>query len=477
MAGHSTCDVCVIGAGAAGLSVAAGTARLGLRTVLIERARMGGECLNTGCVPSKALLSAAKAAHQRETLRSPGRSELTSSAIDFAGVKDGVQAVIDAIAPHDSAERFEALGVTVIADTAQFVDARTVRAGQRHITARWFVIATGSKAFIPAIPGLDAGKVLTNDSIFQLRERPDHLVIIGAGPIGIEMAVAHRRLGCQVTVIDRASMLVNDEPELVAMLRDRMQQDGITLVEGADLIAVDHRKDGVAVSLDLGGARQTITGSQVFVAAGRAPVVDGLGLEAAGVSYDRKGIAVDRRLRTSQRHIFALGDVIDGPRFTHVAGHQAGVVVRNLAFRLPAKVNYDALPWVTFSDPELSHVGLTQARARKEMDGDVAVQFVRLEKNDRAVAEHRTDGAIKVVTGRGGRILGASILAPAAGEMISLWCLAVQRRMTMKAISDLMLPYPTMGEIAKAAAGQHFEPIIFGARVRKFVRALRWLPI
>ena len=468
-------EVCVIGAGSAGLSVAAGTARLGLKTVLIERAEMGGECLNSGCVPSKALLAAGKAAWHSEVTDIAGVTGATPH-LDFGAVKKGVRAVIDAIAPHDSVARFEQFGVTVLRDSARFVDARTVGVGSDTVSARWFVIATGSRAVIPKITGLEPSKILTNETIFDLREKPDHLVIIGGGPIGIEMAVAHRRLGVRVTVVERYSILPHDEPELVEALRDVLRLEGIAILEGAEIASIEHAPEAVVVHIKRDDQDEAISGSHLLVAAGREPVLEDLGLDAAGIAHDRKGIVVDRRLRTSRHHIFALGDVIDAPHFTHVAGYQAGIVVRNLAFRLPAKVDYEALPWVTFTDPELAHVGLTEAQARERHGNKVSVQWVPLKSNDRAVAEHRTTGSIKLVNGSRGRILGASILAPAAGEMIGLWCLAIKQELTLKAITDLMLPYPTMGEIGKAAASLHYQPILFADRTRRLVGALQWLP-
>src|SRR5258708_11145466 len=407
---------------------------------------MGGECLNSGCVPSKALLAAGKAAHRFEAIDIAGVSSVAPD-LDFAAVKKGVRAVIDAIAPHDSVARFEQFGVTVLRESARFVDARTVAVGSGTVRARWFVIATGSRAVIPLITGLDPFKILTNDTIFDLRDKPDHLVIIGGGPIGIEMAVAHRRLGARVTVIERYSILPHDEPELVKTLRGLLRLEGISVLESAEIASIEHTNEGVVVHVNRDTRDEAVSGSHLLVAAGREPVLEDLRLDAAGIAHDRKGIVVDGRLRTSRRHIFALGDVIDAPHFTHVAGYQAGIVVRNLAFRLPAKVNYDALPWVTYADPELAHVGLTEAQARKRYGNKVSVQRVPLESNDRAVAERRTMGAIKIVVGSRGRILGASILAPAAGEMIGLWCLAVKRKLTLKAIADLMLPYPTMGDV------------------------------
>lgn len=469
------CEVCIIGAGSAGLSVAAGLAQLGLRTVLIEHAEMGGECLNTGCVPSKALLAAAKAAYRCDAAGIPGVSG-TPAGVDFAAVKDGVLDVIATIAPKDSVHRFEGLGVAVLKRTAMFVDSHTVRAGDDTVRADRFVVATGSKPAVPAVQGLSADKILTNETIFTLREKPGRLLIMGGGPIGIEMALAHRRLGVAVTVIQKSSILPRDEPELVEILRGLLRREKIDLVEEAEVASVRHAPEGVVMTVRRAGREEAIAGSHLLVATGRTPRVEGLGLESAGIAHTARGIAVDARLRTTQRHVFALGDVIDAPRFTHVAGYQAGIVVRNLAFRLPAKVDYGALPWVTYTDPELAHAGATEAEARKRHGDAVRVEMVPLAENDRAVAEHHTAGAMKIVVGRRGRILGASILAPAAGEMIGLWCLAIKRGLPLRAVADLMLPYPTMGEIGKVAAGQHYRATLFGKTTRRLVRALQSLP-
>ncbi|WP_428665576.1 dihydrolipoyl dehydrogenase family protein [Reyranella sp.] len=469
-------EVCVIGAGSAGLSVAAGLSQLGLRTVLIEHREMGGECLNTGCVPSKALLAAGKAAHNGGTTDIPGISKAAAPGVDFAAVKSGLAEVIAAIAPKDSVHRFEGLGVQVLKSTARFIDRRTVRAGDDTVRAGRFVIATGSDAVVPAVPGLSAERVLTNETVFALRDKPDHLLILGGGPVGVEMALAHRRLGVPVTVVQKSSILPRDEPELVEVLRGALRDEGIDFLEQAEVMFVRHAPDRVVMTVRHAGREEVITGSHLLVAAGRAPRVAGLGLDAAGIEHTARGIVVDSRLRTTQRHVFALGDVIDAPRFTHVAAYQAGIVVRNMAFRLPAKVDYGTVPWVTYTDPELAHVGATEADARKTHGDEVRIEYVSLEENDRAVAERRVAGAIKIVLGRRDRILGVSILAPAAGEMIGLWCLAIKRKLPLRAIAELMLPYPTMSEIGKAAAGQHYRAALFGRTTRRVVRALQLLP-
>jgi pyruvate/2-oxoglutarate dehydrogenase complex dihydrolipoamide dehydrogenase (E3) component len=468
------CEVAVIGAGSAGLSVAAGLGQLGLRTILIEHAAMGGECLNTGCVPSKALLAAGKAAYDGGN-GIPGISG-TASGVDFAAVKEGVLDVMAAIAPKDSVQRFEGLGVRVLRCSAAFVDSRTLRAGDDTVRADRVVIATGSSPAIPAVPGLSAGNVFTNETIFALRQKPSHLLIMGGGPVGIEMAMAHRRLGVPVTVIQKSSILPRDEPELIEILRRLLRRENVAILEGADAVSARHDADGVVLTVRQGGRDEAIRGSHLLVATGRVPRVEGLGLDAAGIEHNARGIVVDARLRTTQRHVFALGDVIDAPRFTHAAAYQAGIVVRNVAFRLPARVGYASLPWVTYTDPELAQVGLSEAEARKRYDDAVRIELASLEENDRAIAEHRAAGAMKIVLGRRGRVLGASILAPAAGEMIGLWCLAIRRKLPLRAIADLMLPYPTMSEIGKAAAGQHYRAALFGKTARRLVRALQSLP-
>ena len=469
-------DVCVIGAGSAGLSVAAGTSQLGLRTVLIEANRMGGDCLNTGCVPSKAMLALAKAAHGALRVEDSqiGPAEM---ALPHRLVHEFVHRAIATIAPHDSQARFEQLGATVVREHARFVDEHTVETASARIRSRFFVIAAGSRARIPEIAGLDAGKALTNETIFELRAKPEHLVIIGGGPIGAEMAQAHRRLGSAVTVIQSGSVLSKDEPELVEVVRSALRADGIDVLEQAEIQRVDHIDGGVVVLVDQGGVARQVRGSHLLVAAGRQANVDDLGLEQAQVDVAEHGIKVDNRLRTNRRHIFAIGDVIGGPQFTHVAAYHAGIVVRNLVFRIPAKVDYSALPWVTYTDPELAHVGLTEQRARDKFGDRVRTCQFPFERNDRAVTERRTEGLIKVVAQPNGKLLGASIVGPGAGEMIGLWCLALTRGLTLRNITDVILPYPTFGEVGKAVASEWYRPSLFSDRTRWVAGLLQKLPL
>lgn len=469
-------DLCIIGAGSGGLSVAAGAVQMGASVVLIEKGAMGGDCLNTGCVPSKALIAAAHAAHAAEHGKHFG-VHTNALHIDFQQVHDHVHSVIGAIAPHDSVERFEGLGVHVIQGAARFVDRVTVEANGQKITARRFVVATGSRAAVPPIPGLADSGFLTNESIFELTERPDHLIVMGGGPIGLEMAQAFRRLGSAVTVVEKFAILAKDEPEAVAVLRSQMTAEGVSLLEGTGVKSVEKTPNGVAVMLERDGVTgETILGSHLLVAAGRKPNIENLNLESAGISFTPKGITVDARLRTSNTSVFAIGDVAGGPQFTHIAGYHAGIVIRNALFGLPAKVNYDALPWVTYADPELAHAGLTEAEARKAGHA-VDVLSWSFDMNDRAQAEKQTSGLAKIILGAKGRILGATIVGPHAGELIGTWALAISQKLKIGAIASTVLPYPTLSEVSKRAAGSYYTPKLFGAGTRRLVGLIqRFLP-
>ncbi len=465
-------DICVIGAGSGGLSVAAGAAQLGASTVLVEKGEMGGDCLNTGCVPSKALLASAKAARRWRGEKALGIS-YAPPAVDFAAVNRHVKEVIAAIAPNDSVERFEGLGVKVIKGTGRFTGPGEIMVGEIRIRARRFVVATGSRAAVPPIPGLDRVPYLTNESLFDLTELPRHLLIVGGGAIGLEMAHAHRGLGSEVTVFEAVRVLPRDDAELAGLLRQRLVEEGIAIREHVRIVRVEPEANGVAVVLAReDGTEERIAGSHLLLAAGRRPNVEGLDLEKAGIEYGPEGIEVDARLRTTNKRVYAVGDIAGGPHFTHVAGYHAGIVIRNALFRLPAKVDYRALPWVTYTDPELAQAGLTEEQARAAHADDIVVLRWPYHENDRAQAERRTAGLIKAVTTRKGRILGASILGADAGELIQLWVLAIGQGLGVKAIAGMIAPYPTLGEVSKRAAGSFFTPKLFGERTRKLVRFL-----
>jgi pyruvate/2-oxoglutarate dehydrogenase complex dihydrolipoamide dehydrogenase (E3) component len=465
-------DLCVIGGGPGGLSVAAAAAALGVPVVLIERDKMGGDCLNTGCVPSKALLAAAKRA---AAMNSGAAFGVTAQAaeIDFAKVRDHVQRVIAEIAPTDSAERFAALGVRVIKGHAKFRDRKMVVVGDIEIRARRFVIATGSTPALPPIPGLDQGRILTNESVFSLTSLPDSLIVIGAGPIGLELAQAFRRLGSAVTVLEAAVPLAKDDPECAAVVLDQLDRDGVVVHNGVTVARVEHGNDSVAVTFSGARVEQTVEAQHLLVATGRKPTVDGLELEAARIKYARGGIRVNRKLKTSNRRVYAIGDCAAGQlQFTHAANYHAGLVIRNALFRLPVKVNNDRIPWVTYTEPELAQTGITEAQARARK---LKFRILRwpYSDNDRALAERETHGHIKVIVSSKGKILGATIVGAQAGELITMWTLAIARGLNIRDLIGIVLPYPTLSEIGKRAAIDYFTPSLTNPWVRRIIGWLR----
>ena len=394
--------------------------------------------------------------------------------VDFAKVHDHVRYVISAIAPTDSAERFTGLGVRVIKGHARFKDRRTVVVGDDYeIRARRFVIATGSMPARPPIPGLDESSYLTNETVFDLTERPDSLVIIGAGPIGLEMAQAFRRLGSAVTVLEAATPLAKDDPECAAIVLDQLDREGIVVRNSVNVTRVKHANGRVSVTFAGAGAEETVEGHSLLVATGRKPTTDGLDLEAAGIKYDRTGIRVNKRLKTSNRRIYAIGDCAAGQlQFTHAANYHAGLVIRNALFRLRVKVNNDRVPWVTYTEPELAQTGLTEAQVRARK---VKFRILRwsYHDNDRAQAERETHGHIKVITSGKGKILGATIVGARAGELIAMWTLAIAQGLNIRAIAGIVLPYPTLSEIGKRAAIDYFTPSLTNPWVRRIITWLR----
>ncbi|MAS14316.1 MAG: dihydrolipoamide dehydrogenase [Nitratireductor sp.] len=467
-----TPDICVIGAGSGGLSVAAAAAAFGVSVVLVERGKMGGDCLNYGCVPSKALIAAGKQAHLMKSGEPFGIAPVEAE-VNYRKVMNHVETTIAAIAPNDSVERFTALGVQVIQEEARFKDHRTVIAGDHEIRARRFVIATGSSPLIPPIPGLEDVPFLTNETIFSQTRKPAHLIVVGGGPIGMELAQAHRRLGCEVTVVEALAALGKDDPELTAVALRNIRSDGVNVLEHTKVTRVEKRgRAGVRVHVEDAEGTRSIEGSHLLIATGRTPNITSLELDRAGVQHDRRGIKVSDKLRTSNRRVYAIGDVAGGLQFTHVAGYHAGLVIRALLFRLPARENRAIIPWATYTDPEIAHVGLTEDDARKS-HRKISILRWPYSENDRAQAERKTEGLIKLVTDRKGRILGASIVGANAGEMINFWALAISRKLGVRDIAGYVAPYPTMTEIGKRAAITYFTEATRKPLVRAVVRFLR----
>ncbi len=466
-------DLLVIGAGSAGLSVAAGASQMGADVVLLEGHRMGGDCLNYGCVPSKALIASAKAAHARTTSAPLGIANQTPS-VDYAAAMEHVAQVIARIAPVDSQDRFEGLGVRVIREYGRFLSPTEVQAGDYRITARRIVIATGSSPLVPAIPGLDRVPYLTNETLFDLRDPPAHLLIVGAGPIGLEMAQAHVRLGCKVTVIEGDVPLAKDDPDFASVVLDALRDEGVVIEERA--LAAEIRGEAGNIEVEAGDGR-VFRGTHLLMAVGRKANTERLDLDAAGIETTKSGIKVDARLRTSNRRVFAIGDIAGGLQFTHVAGYQAGIILRPILFGLPAKAGNSHIPWATYTDPELAQVGLTEAQAREAHGKSVEIADFAYDENDRAIAERRTTGRIKVMVVRG-RPVGATIVGHRAGDLISLWSLAIANKLKMSQIAAMVAPYPTYGEINKRAAGAYFSPRLFdNPRVKQVVGLVqKWLP-
>ena len=465
-------DLAVIGAGSGGLSVAAGAAQLGLKVVLFERGEMGGDCLNYGCVPSKALIAAAHAAH---CMRTGGRLGVSAGEVhvDFAKVMAHVHGAIAAIAPHDSQERFEGLGVTVIREQARFLDDRTIANRSLAVRAKRIVVASGSRAFIPPIPGLADLPYLTNEMIFDLPELPRRLLVIGGGPIGVELGQAFRRLGSDVTIISQGELLSHEDRDAAAMLVEQLHADGIELLPHHKLLTA---APGPVLTVEGEGGARNIEGSHLLVATGRVPSIGDLDLEKAGIRFDDKGICTDRKLLSSNRRVYAVGDAAGRGQFTHLAGAHAGLVIRNALFRMPVDAGKLVVPRVTYSDPEVAAVGLSEAEARERHGGGIRVERFNFADNDRATAEGDRRGFGKVIAGSDGRILGAVIVGAGAGDIIHQWVLAMSAGLKLSKLTSMIAPYPTRGELPKRLAGQYYTPALFSPRTRRLVSLLNRLP-
>ncbi len=460
-------DICVIGGGSGGLSVASGASQLGKKVVLVEGGKMGGDCLNYGCVPSKALIAAGNAAFAMRHSNSFGVSPQEPK-INYSQVHDHVHDVIAGIAPHDSVERFEELGVKVIQEYGSFENRNTLRAGNSLIKAKRFVISTGSSPSVPPIPGLKDVSYLTNETIFDLKEAPDHLLVIGGGPIGLEMAQAHKRLGSKVTVIALGYM-ENDDPELVKILLSSLTDEGISLKEKVNIKNIS--QEGRQINIEL--ENETLTGSHLLVATGRKPNLENLNLEKAGIKYTRFGIDVGSNLRTSNKAIYAIGDVAGGAGFTHKAGYDAGIIIRRIVFGMFwAKADYKALPHATYTSPALASVGLSEKAAREKYGDKISVLKWSYEENDRARAERSTNGMVKVIVTNKGFILGASIVGKSADELLATWTLAINQGLKIGALANTISPYPTLGEINKRVASSFFTASLFNNKTKKLVKLL-----
>jgi pyruvate/2-oxoglutarate dehydrogenase complex dihydrolipoamide dehydrogenase (E3) component len=458
------CDICVIGAGPGGLTVAAAAAQFGRQVVLIEQDRMGGDCLNYGCVPSKALIAAARHAHVFRASTSFGIAAIEPQ-ISFPAVIDHVHSTIAAIAPNDSEERFLQLGCRVIRAKARFISPDAVEAGGQTITARRFVIASGSSPSVPPIAGLAAVPYFTTDTIFENRIRPGHLMILGAGAVGLELGQAFRRLGSAVTVIEAEAPLARADSVLRKILLDALSSEGVEIIAGCRVEGFREEGGQIRASVAIAGVKREISSTHLLLAAGRRPNVAELGLEAAGIASSASGIGVDLSLRTSNPRVYAIGDVT-GAQFTHAASHQAGLVIRNALFRLPVRYEASAMPWVVFTDPEFASAGLSQAEAARR---GIASHMVELPfaENDRAVIERRTEGCMRIVLDRKKRVLGAAIVGPNAGELIFPWVHLTRSGERLRTMADAVVPYPTLSETGKRAGIASYAGLACNPWVRR----------
>jgi len=462
-------DIGIIGGGAAGLTVASGAAQLGAKTLLVEKEpALGGDCLHFGCVPSKTLIRSAHVYHQMKNADRFGLPNMAVPPVDFSRIAERIADVIAVIQKHDSEERFCKLGAKVEFGGARFTDEHAVDVNGRTVSARTWVIATGSSAAIPPIPGLETIGYITNREIFSLRQLPGRMIVLGAGPIGIEMAQAFNRLGTEVTVVDRAHQILGKEdPDMAGSVQAVMESEGVqffldTTIAGASGTA---GKKTVALTRET-GATVSLTADVILVAMGRAVNVRDLDLEAAGVAYEKSGITVDARLRTSQKHIYAAGDVSGGYQFTHAAGYEGGVVVSNAVFRLPRKVDATWLPWCTYTDPELASIGMNE-RAAAAAGIETRIWTEAFADNDRGLAEGREKGRIKLVLDKKEKPLGVQIFGPRAGDLIAEWVAVLNGGVKLSTLASAVHPYPTLGEINKRVTGSVFAPKIFSEKIQK----------
>jgi pyruvate/2-oxoglutarate dehydrogenase complex dihydrolipoamide dehydrogenase (E3) component len=465
-------DIGVLGGGSAGLTVAAGAAQLGARTILIDKEKaLGGDCLHFGCVPSKTLIKTSRVYHQLKNAREYGLPQVDPPPVDFRQVAARIQSVISAIQEHDSEQRFCKLGAKVEFGAPEFVDEHSVRLNGRTVSARKWAICTGSSPAVPPIEGLDRTPYITNREMFSLEKLPGSMIILGGGPIGIEMAQAFSRLGAKVTVVQRpAQILKKEDGDMAGLLMQVLRAEGVTFHLEAEIISVKDLGGGeIEVFFNTGRKAMSARGDTLLVATGRTANVGGLGLDKIGVEFDGRGIKVDNRQRTNHRHIYAAGDVTGRYLFTHAAGYEGSIIISNAVFRLPRKTDYANLPWCTYTDPELASIGMNEARARQAGIG-YSVWTEEFAANDRSLAEGERVGKVKMLLDEKEKPVGIQILGPHAGELVSEWVAVMNGRVRLSTLAGAVHPYPTLGEINKKVAGDLMASKIFSERVRRGLR-------
>jgi len=469
-------DLGILGGGSAGLTAAAGAAQFGAKTILVEKAKkLGGDCLHFGCVPSKTLIRTAGVWSLARRAKEFGLPEIALPPVSLAAVMARVRSVVDTIQEHDSPERFCRLGAAVRFGESRFVDDHTVSVDGDRLTARAWIVATGSSPSLPPVEGIEDVPYWTNETVFSQTALPGRLLILGGGPVGVEMAQAFRRLGSDVTIVEYADQLLGPEdPDIAGIVHGRLEAEGARILTGTKALSV--APNGSSVRLRVGpstgeGEPRTIEGDVLLVAAGRKPNVEGLELSAAGVAFSPRGVPADRRMRTNVSHIYSCGDVNGVFPFTHVAGYEAGIALSNAVLRLPRRADYTKVPWCTYTDPEVASIGLNEKRATA-----AGVEYRILEAAfrdvDRALAEGETEGKIKVLISPSGALLGCQIAGHHAGELIHEWVAAINGGVKLSTLAGAIHAYPTLAEISKKAAGSYYSEKLFGDRTKKILRFL-----
>lgn len=457
-------ELLVVGAGAGGLGLSSVASRLGVQVTLLESGKMGGDCLNYGCVPSKALINCGRVSQTIKDAKKYG-IKVDSASVDFEKVMSFVGGVVDTIAVHDSVERFTSLGVNVIQHVGKFIGHNKVQAGDYIITAKKIVIATGSSPVVPNIEGISDVRFYTNETIFSIQEQPKHLIVVGGGPIGCELAQAFNSLGSKVTMLVRSHILPKEEKELSDTLINKMQEEGIEIIEKCSIEKLSSNNNDITVHTNKGA----INGTTLLFAVGRQANIKGLDLGKAGIDSDGKSVLVNERLQTSNKKVYAIGDVISHHSFTHVAEYHVGILISNLFFKLRKKVNYDALPWVTYCSPELAHVGLYHKDALAKDPKTRQLQW-GFDANDRATTSGNTIGKVLVSVNSKSVVVGVSILGPNAGELIQSWTNIIARKRKISELSSIIVPYPTYSEINKRISGSYYTEKFFSKKVKTIAR-------
>ena len=459
-------DICIIGGGAAGLSMAAGAAQMGAKTVLFEAGKLGGDCLNYGCIPSKTLIANAKTAFQASDSRKQGVLTSKKPDINFEEIKQDISNVINKIAPHDSKERFEALGVSVFEESAWFTGRRQISSDTVKVNFRYAVIATGTRPFIPDIKGISDTPYFTNESIFSLTKLPDHLIILGGGAIGIELAQAFTRLGSKVSIIEENFVLHNQDEEFKASIWHLLKMEGVSIYEQS----FPKKIAAIGGRISVHTNQHVITGTHLLIATGRIPSTTKLKLENAGIATQNGLIKTNQHLRTDNKRIYAIGDVATTKRHTNMASAHASVAIQNILLKVPTKINPYIIPYTIYVEPELSHVGFSKHEAEQKFGKhNIICLSQSFETNNRSATDGSLFGLVQLITKKNGRLIGATIFAPHAGELIQTCTFAITQKLKLSALARLNFPYPSYGEAIKYAAGSFYSKKLFGSKMRWLV--------